>query len=369
MKTPSHSRASLLLVVRAATLCLFLLAGPACAVSSVSLCASNAKELNDDLVAASDNGMYAGDYVEIDLVAGTYETGAATSNGPFKYSSTAATGQLILFGGWMPNCFGRPVDASLTILDGNHATQVLNISNDHGETQIDTLTIRNGNFAGDGGGLSINPVGDQGNNIFVNNVIFSGNHAGNKGGGFAINTSSASAQINVGFDGNVLFDNDADGGAGAGILYADGPKAYVQVSKNTVYKNTTTKSGEGGGLYCCGQVETYPLVNGSIFWDNTNYGLYLYGNSMVDIEYNDVGTVSGSPSEFIGNLSTDPLFVDADNRNLRLAGNSPLLGYVSESNFPSGSYDLTGEGEPSTGFYDIGAYEDTVFTDHGFESQ
>jgi hypothetical protein len=67
------------------------------------------------------------------------------------------------------------------------------------------------------------------------------------------------------------------------------------------------------------------------------------------------------------NLSTDPKFVDPGNGNYRLAFNSPLLGAFYTANGGTLGYDLVGDSYPFLGFADIGAYEDTIFTDHGFE--
>ena len=69
----------------------------------------------------------------------------------------------------------------------------------------------------------------------------------------------------------------------------------------------------------------------------------------------------------VTNISKDPKFIDSANGNYRLSGNSPLLGFYPDSNGILLDRDLAGDGIPSIGFCDMGAYEDTVFTDGGFE--
>jgi hypothetical protein len=165
--------------------------------------------------------------------------------------------------------------------------------------------------------------------------------------------------------GNLVVGNSADGGYGAGFEYSrNGGEIYVQ--QNTITKNTTTAAGGTGGLYCCGTPAYSPEVFGNIFWQNTNYGIDLQGTA-ASFEYNDYGAVTGTITPNSTNLSVDPKFVDAANGNYRLAGNSPLLGvYPAQSEL---SFDLAGDRYPFPllGYFDIGAYEDTIFTDHGFE--
>jgi len=343
--------------IATAAIGLLMLAIP---MSAFSLCASTAKELHDDLVAASDNGMYAGQDVEIDLVAGTYKTGAVTGNGPFTYSSTGA-GHLILSGGWAANCAGFLRDATATVLDGRNLTQVLNIQNKNAEVFIEFLTIQNGESTVAGGGAAINTV-VTGASAYIYDSIFLNNHTTSIGGGFALDGAGSQ----VGAHGNLIVGNSADGGYGAGFVYSrSGNQTFLDQS--TVYKNTTIASGGTGGMYCCGTPVSDSEVRANIFWQNTNFGIDVE-TAGVDFEYNDYGTVKGIASPDSTNLSTDPKFIDADNGNYRLSGVSPLLGVWPADSFTS--TDLAGDPYPfpANGYFDIGAYEDTVFTDRGFEN-
>jgi hypothetical protein len=336
---------------------LLALAGRA---GAVSLCASTAAELHDDLVAASTNGTYAGQDVEIDLVQGTYKTGAVTGNGPFAYSSTAPAGQIILSGGWSAGCSTYLRDARVTILDGKNLTQVLNIQNKNALVYVNFLTIQNGESTVAGGGVAINTNVTGGSVYLVDNIIRN-NHTASIGGGFAID--GAGNQVSA--SGNLVYANSADGGFGAGFEYSrGGSEAFVE--SNTMTQNTTTASGGTGGLYCCGTADT-ALVYANIFWQNTNFGIDME-TSDYSFEYNDYGTVTGTLNPDSTNLSKDPKFVDAANDNYHLAGNSPLLGVYLAQGLPSSDLVGTPYPYPVNGYFDIGAYEDTVFTDRGFES-
>src|ERR1700722_14102785 len=106
------------------------------------ICVSTAAELQQALTDASDGGTYAGTDVAINIVRGTYKTGAATGNGPFSYHSTAATGSLYILGGLKTGCVESVEDAPLTVLDGNNATQGLNIQNPMADVFVQYLTIK-----------------------------------------------------------------------------------------------------------------------------------------------------------------------------------------------------------------------------------
>jgi len=102
-------------------------------------------------------------------------------------------------------------------------------------------------------------------------------------------------------------------------------------------------------------------IEKNIFWNNTGAGLHL-GNATGQLLDNDYGSLGGmTPSVDLNPISQNPQFVDADNGNFRLAGDSPLLGY---SVFLSGSsMDLDGNIPPGSGRMDLGAFYETIFVD------
>jgi hypothetical protein len=201
-----------------------------------------------------------------------------------------------------------------------------------------------------------------GGSVYLYDNIIQNNHTSSIGGGFAID--GAGAQVAA--VGNLVVGNSADGGFGAGFEYSrSGGQIFLK--QNTVSKNTTTAPGGTGGMYCCGTPTSSVEIIANIFWQNTNFAIDLEGPAP-SFEFNDYGTVTGTTTPDSSNMSVAPKFVDADNGNFRLAGDSPLLdAYPAASEL---STDLAGDAYayPFHGYYDIGAYEDTVFTDHGFES-
>jgi hypothetical protein len=331
---------------------------------AVSLCASTAQEFQDDLAKASDGGMFSGDSVEINLVQGTYTVGAATANGPFIYTSTAATGQLTLLGGWNPQCNGLVKNGAPTVLDGNGTSQVLKINNPNASVDVEYLTIQNGETGVSGAGLSIN-VGGGSAGVFVADNIIRNNHTTGTGGGLVAFAGGSNSQLDIG--NNVIAGNSADVGYGAGFVFGNSVgEAFI--TGNTVYANTTTATNGTGGLLCCGTVDSNPDIFTNIFWQNTKYGLYLSGTA-ADLEYNDYGAIGGAaPGASIGNISMDPKFVDGANDDLHLATGSPALGYgpAATLNGYISSTDINGHAYPLTGKIDLGAYEETVFAD-GFD--
>src|SRR5450432_572917 len=185
---------------------------------AVSLCASTAQEFQDDLANASDGGMFSGDNVEINLVQGTYTVGATTANGPFTYTSTAATGQLTIVGGWNPQCNGLVKNGAPTVLDGNGTSQVLRINNPNASVDVEYVTIQNGETSVSGGGLSIN-VGGGSADVLVSYNIIRNNHTTGTGGGLVAFAGGSNGQLDMA--NNVIAGNSADAGYGAGFVYGN----------------------------------------------------------------------------------------------------------------------------------------------------
>ena len=334
-----------------------------CLVSpwAMALCVSTSAELQQALTDYSDGGVNSGQPIEIDVVQGTYKTGNATNHLPFTYVSHAASGQLILVGGWKANCGGFSRDASLTILDGNHATQVLNINNHNNLVYIVALTIQNGETTAIGGGVSVNAGGDGAQTLLYQSIVRN-NHTTNVGGGIAVYGSGDNQLVVYG---DLITGNSADMGYGAGIIGGRSIR-QIELQRSTIYQNTTTVSGGTGGLSCCETTSTYPPeIIGNIMLQNTNYALRLTGTP-VEMDYNDYGAITGvTPDTNLHSTSADPLFVNAAQNDFHLKSGSPLLGYVGGS-YSNLGYDLEGNSIPQSGFVDGGAYEDTTFID-GFE--
>src|SRR5689334_19754648 len=108
------------------TIAALLLLGVAASATANTFCVSNAGALQLALNVASDGGAYQLEHNVIQVVAGTYSTGTL-ANQTFHYVNTTGTGSLDLQGGWNPGCTVRTQKAALTVLDGNHASQVLSL--------------------------------------------------------------------------------------------------------------------------------------------------------------------------------------------------------------------------------------------------
>jgi hypothetical protein len=325
-----------------------------------AMCVSTAQELQDALTLYSDGGSQNGNDLSITLVQGTYTTGSATSNGPFTYKYTAATGSVEIVGGATDSqCEGATANAALTILDGQNATQVLNISNTNQQVYVEYLTIQNGETSAVGGGLYIDTETAL---VYVGYNIIQNNHSTTSGGGLAVFAGGSESQLDVLT--NVVVNNSADAGEGAGILLGNNVDV-TYVTSNTVFGNSTVAPNGIGGLLCCGTAGFTPFVYYNIFWQNTNYGLSLDGEA--DLAYNDIGILGGSaPTQNVGNTSVGPKFVDDANVNFHLAGNSPLLGYAPAYQGEETANDVAGSAFPQAGKRDLGAYAETIFVD-GFD--
>lgn len=325
---------------------------------AATFCVSTASELQGALDASANGGAHNGEDNFILIERGTYKTGAASGNEAFHYLSYAATGALYIAGGYDPGCPARDGHAASTILDGNHATQVLSIINSHANVEVNGLTIQNGETTLDGGGLAINDVSAQLARVVVSDLIVRNNHTTGQYGGLYVGAGAYDLYL----ESNLIVGNSSDSGPGAGVVVPGTGLALVY--NNTVAQNTTSVAGGIGGLLLFNLYSTGYVLN-NIFWNNTHVGVY-FQTSDVALDYNDYGTAGGStPNESSGNLSTAPKFVDGAGGDFHLAGDSPLLGIspyiVASSADPDGNA-LAGSG----GRGDLGAYYETIFVD-GFE--
>ena len=323
---------------------------------------------------ASDGGIYSGQQVYVDLVKGkVFKVGNATANGPFLYSSTASTGFLAISGDWDSTCVSPSLDPTASVVDGNNAAQALQLNSENTEIFVYNLTIQNGNSGFAGAGLSINAgvSSNTGGSVVVHDTIIRNNQSGFQAGGLAVAAGGASHYVEI-LD-NLIVGNSASLGYSAGYVEStsSGSDAIVSVINNTIYNNTTTSPDGVGGFGCCASPGS-SLVSANIFWSNTNDGLSLFGLP-VDVEYNDYGALSGTAPENSDyqsvNLSVEPKFKDPSNGDFHLTGASPLIGYGEGGYCASGDADLEGHSRNFYSLCDAGAYQDTVFTDGGFENQ
>jgi len=311
-------------------------------------CVSTAAQLQQALTQASTGGMYNGESNIISVVKGIYKIGTATNHGPFHYAS-AASGYLLVYGGYDADCTTTSWKAAQTVLDGDHDSQVLTIRSAVGEVEVDAFTIQNGESGQYGAGLAINFVaGDDSQAIIVHNIIRN-NHSTTMAGGIDIGAGGSGNYLWL--QNNVISGNSADQGLGAGEVHGNGGSTLVL--NNTVTQNTSA-NGDGGDLYVFGN-DIYVVNN--IFWNNDSYGLYLASQGAT-LNYNDYGALAGhAPALSNGNVSVPPQFVNAGAGNFHLAAGSPLIAF---SPYLSGGTDPDGNPAPQTGSMNVGAYNQPV---------
>ncbi len=113
----------------------------------------------------------------------------------------------------------------------------------------------------------------------------------------------------------VIIDNAAQ--AEAGAVWAH--YSELTFTNCTFYGNATTY-GWGGAVY---MTEASAAITNSILWNNSGNGgdLYLDVNGIAAVNYTDLGGNFGG----VGNINSDPLFVDAAHGDFHLSPTSPCI--------------------------------------------
>ncbi|MCD6162401.1 MAG: VCBS repeat-containing protein [candidate division Zixibacteria bacterium] len=159
-----------------------------------------------------------------------------------------------------------------------------------------------GNAANYGGGISV-----FGTPIITGNYIYS--NSSNQGGG--IRLANGTAYISR----NVIFNNIVDG-SGGGVAFINNSNAYL--NNNTIYGNSATTI--GGGVLC--SMSNAEIVNLICWNNNANIGNEIYHvSSTLSVVYSNIegGWVG------IGNINTDPYFIDPLNNDFNLHIESPCI--------------------------------------------
>jgi hypothetical protein len=344
------------------------------------------------------------DNVEIWVAKGTYTPAASDRTISFVMKNKVA-----IYGGFTGTetlLSQRNWTTNATILSGDllgddagfnnnseNSYHVLNNSSLNNTAILDGFTIKGGNANGEGnwrlgGGMyntnssptitncsfssnNANSYGGMYNYNFssptLTNCSFSGNTATYYGGGLYNYSNSSPILTNCSFTGNT----STSGGGGMVNDYNSSPTLT-----NCSFSDNTVTSGGGGGMLnysnssptltnCSfsGNTATYgsgmlnidlssPTLTNCIIWGNSS-GVDNYDGSSPSISYSLVQGVSSGTGNING--TTDPLFVDAANGNLRLQACSPAINAGSDA-ANSTSSDLAGNTR-KVGTIDMGAYE------------
>jgi Secretion system C-terminal sorting domain len=177
----------------------------------------------------------------------------------------------------------------------------------------------------------------------ANLCVISGNTANNYGG--AVFCDAGGDVCN-----SLIIDNTAVDGGGA---YLD---AGGSLRNCTVHNNTASGSGGGAYLYEGG------TLSNTILWGNSG----VSGNDIYDDGENIIrySCASDGMTDGLSSITSNPLFIDADNDNYRIFVNSPCVNTGSDT-YNYGSNDLDENSRVQCGTVDMGAYENAgvAFTD------
>lgn len=335
------------LIAVAALIAMF---GPGGQAQAASFCATSAAEIQTALNTAAAND----ENDIIFVVAGTYDL----SSGLSFVSSKAYS--ITILGGYNAGCFVATHED--TILDGQNTLRPLYISSSNGSVRVEGFTFSGGLSTNNrGGGLSISS-GSGGVRVDLNRFI--GNHADDFAGGLEISASNGDIYLR----GNLFFGNTG-ASTGAAELFIVNGAGYVV--GNTVVANSSADDTAAGGLELSGGV-TYTLSD-NIVWNNTDNGApdVRAFNSLIDLFNNDVGTATGNTGTVSGEQSVDPQFATCQGLlcfTFELARSSPLVDAGEDA--PLGGttvLDLDGKPRKIGAHVDIGAYEQDVIFNDGFE--
>lgn len=215
--------------------------------------------------------------------------------------------------------------------------------------------IIRGNYCGSGGGGISFYNGASG--VVESNIIDS-NETHGHGGGIALEHNSKPLIIN-----NLIINNFSYGHLGGGIYsYMSNPS----IINNTIAYNTTyidNFPGQGGGIGIEGK--PYPLIRNCIIWNNisSSYTMNIHfpSRNWMDISYCNVEDDLDHIFDLKPHTNIDSLpgFMDPENGNFLLHGNSPCInmGTPDTTGLFLPPEDLSGNDRILEGRVDIGAYE------------
>lgn len=197
-------------------------------------------------------------------------------------------------------------------------------------------------------------------NLIIGNVAALQGGGGQGGGIAAYGSSSPIISNNVIAQNSAVLNPDIDLEVGGGAISLD---AYANaiIVNNTIVQNHT-EYGFGGGIFC--DFNASPIITNNIIVNSTK-GAGIWVSSVGAhpvLSHNDVwnnadGEYAGiSPG--IGDISIDPIFVDAANRDYHLSNWSPCIGKgIMTDDIPITDKDGNPRPNPPGSNPDIGAYE------------
>jgi hypothetical protein len=220
-----------------------------------------------------------------------------------------------------------PTVVANTIIDGNQAGSVVTFGGTEDESCIlSGFTVRNGKTVSNGGGIC-GGAGDARTRAAIRHNVITGNSAPN-GSGAGLAFCCGPIQNNVICDNsaywyggglfecngiienNLILRNSGNDGGG-GVSHCD---AVIQ--NNTITGNTSYR---GGGVYIC-----FDAIRNCIIWGNTATSPHP-DKQVRDSFYPVFSCIQDWGSGGVGNISADPLFIDAASGDYHLQDLSPCI--------------------------------------------
>ncbi|MEN6641875.1 MAG: Ig-like domain-containing protein [Armatimonadia bacterium] len=267
----------------------------------------------------------------------------------------------------------NPVVVAATIINGNASGSVVTFqTSETAASVLSGFTITNGAGTTTSWGLSGGGIYCKSSSPTITNNIIRGNSA-NFGGGVECENGSPTISNNI-VSGNTVIPHES-AATGAGVdCYADpgNPATTPVIANNTIVGNSGIA---GGGIHC---ENSSPTIKNNIIANNTDGGaIHLVNDSTPVISYCNV--YGNTPEQYMniadqtglnGNISVDPLFVDAGSGNYclqstggRWTGLAWFLDAVTSPCVDAGdpASDYSNEPAPNGGRINIGFDGNTLY--------
>ena len=213
------------------------------------------------------------------------------------------------------------------------------------------------------------------------NLVENGNfhHNLGNGGKFFHGNLSGVANYNIARN-NVFYDNSTSGKWSCGLILSsgDGNMAYNNISygnyaglcilhrvTNARLFNNISYENDHYGIYVGKPSTNNSYVENNSVYNNSGFGIFVgdkakNSNVVNNIAYlnkrDNIGLKNQTGTTSSHNMTTDPLFMNANAKDFRLKAQSPAIDKGMFIN--SISDDFTGNSRPHGSNYDIGAYEE-----------